>query len=246
MRYLKLFIFAVITGLILGAAFTLGAYGETENGVIVDDVTTGETDENGQPYLIVLGYRGDKNSIDIPSVVEGQTVKYISKSAFASNKEITRVVIPGTVIDIGDEVFSYCINLRTVVLPETLTKINISAFRGCTLLSDITLPSALTEIDDFAFEDCSMLKNLKIPASVTLIGYNAFMACENLVLDCTDNSYALIYAGENRIVTDAADSPDYPLWTVFKITLALGAAVIGINFAVKLIIRRKKKRSITK
>lgn len=243
MKALKWLFVTVIAAMLLNTVFTVNAYGETRDGVVVDDAATDETDENGRPYLTVLGYRGYKTSVVIPSDVEGQTVKYISKSAFSGNRSITKVVIPDTVIDIGDEVFSNCVNLRTVVLPKSLEKINISAFSGCVLLSEIILPDTLTEIDDFAFEYCSMLKTLKIPASVTGIGHYAFMSCENLVLDCSENEYALAYAKENNIVTDAAMSPDSPVVTAAVITLIMGAAVIAALCTVRFIRRRRKMKS---
>lgn len=241
MKALKLMILAMITVLLLGSAISLTAYGETEDGIVVDNVTTGETDNEGKPYLTVLGYRGYKSTVTIPAAVDGQTVKYIANSAFSANHSITKVIIPDTVSDIGDEVFAGCVNLRTVVLPKSLTKINISAFSGCTLLDAIILPEKLAVIDDFAFENCSMLKTLKIPASVTQIGYYTFMSCENLILDCSDNEYALTYAKDNKIVTDITDSPDSPLKTAIIITLALGVFVVAVNFTVKFIRYRKKR-----
>lgn len=240
MKALKFIILSLITVMVLHPAVSLYAYGETENGVVVDNVTTGETDGEGKPYLTVLGYRGYKTTVDIPSVVDGQTVKYISKSAFSANQRITKVIIPDTVVDIGDEVFAGCINLRTVILPKTLTKINISAFSGCTLLDAIILPETLVLIDDFAFEYCSMLKTLKIPASVTQIGHYTFMSSENLILDCSENDYALTYAAENNIVTNIDESPDSPIKTVIIITIILGVFAVAVNFTVKFI-RRKKK-----
>lgn len=238
MKKIKLLLLTLAAVLLLGTQFQLSAYGETEDGIVVDDVTTGETDENGRPYLVVLGYRGYKRNVKIPSEVEGQTVKYISPSAFANDRIITGVTIPDTVTDIGDESFSYCVNLRKIVLPKNLTKINYKAFIGCTLLTEIKLPETLLEIDDSAFESCAMLGVLKIPAAVTRIGHYAFMACENLILDCSENAYALSYAQENNIVTDVTSSPDYPLWKTIIITLVLGAVVYAANVTVKVIRRR--------
>ncbi len=243
MKTMKRIILAVAVLLLLGTAFSVCAYGETENGVVVDDAAGGETDAEGKPYLTVLGYRGYRSNVEIPAVVDGQTVRYLSKSAFSGNKSITKVVIPDTVTDIGDEVFAGCINLRTVVLPASLEKINLSAFSGCTLLSEIILPDTLKVIDDFAFEYCAMLKTLKIPASVTQIGHYAFMSCENLILDCSENAYALAYAAENNVVTDLSDSPDSPLKTAAVITLSLGCAVIAGSLLIRFLRNRKNKKN---
>lgn len=236
MKIIKLIAAAVLLLSLLPAS--VYAYIETADGIVVEEVA--ETDEKGNPYLAVIGYLGYKRTVSVPSEVEGRTVKYISKSAFAGNGSVTKVILPDTVTEMGDEVFANCVNLRAVVLPAGLTRIGFSTFSGCTLLSEIILPEILTEIDDFAFEYCPMLKILRIPPSVSHIGFSVFLSCENLILDCTDNPYALQYALDNMIVTDISDSPDSPIRTVIIITAVLGAAVIAVNIAVKLIRRRKK------
>lgn len=222
-----------------GAAFPAGAYFKNGDGVAFEE--TSETDGSGKPYLTVVGYLGYAKNVKIPESYKEMTVRYIKKESFSCNDYIASVSVPDTVAEIGEEAFSECVNLRSVTLPTSLVKLADKTFYGCRLLDYIILPGTLKEIGAAAFEGCSMLRSLKIPASVESIGAYAFMACENLILDCSENAYALSYAKSNNVFTDAADSPDYPLWQTIKFTLILGAAVLIINFTAKAVMRRYKK-----
>lgn len=102
------------------------------------------------PYLIVgdgilIGYRGDASTIQIPS-----SVKKIAGGTFRNHAELTRVSIPSTVTEIGE-----------------------GAFSGCTSLSQIDGLDGVETIKDRAFYDCP-LNQIHIPASVKQIGLGAF------------------------------------------------------------------------
>ena len=74
MKIIKLIASAALLLLLLPASAY--AYIETADGIVVEEVA--ETDEEGSPYLTVIGYLGYKRTVSVPSVVEGGTVKYIS------------------------------------------------------------------------------------------------------------------------------------------------------------------------
>ncbi|MFT4146148.1 MAG: Ig-like domain-containing protein, partial [Mobilitalea sp.] len=72
---------------------------------------TYEANENG---IIITGYYGTEADITIPGDINGQVVVGINMYAFYANQTITNLVIPESVIYIGDNAFSYCPNLRSV------------------------------------------------------------------------------------------------------------------------------------
>ena len=242
-----IFTAAVILITVFGTLPASAYYGRTEDGFIVEnynepDVTGNiPTDENGEFYLIVTGYHGSKRSITVPSEVDGRTVRYIKKAAFACNEKITKVVLPDTIAEIGDEVFSYCINLLSVTLPASCDKIPAGTFRGCTLLQSVKLPESVAYIGDFAFEGCAMMTSLVVPAAVEFIGHNAFTTCENLILDCGANTYAKEYAAGNNVIFEKEKNPNLPVYTALLITLILGIAVFAADFAVRRILRSKNR-----
>jgi len=228
----------LLTLILLCAALPISsnAYAATLLGVVYEDSDV--LDENGRPYIQVIGYHGGYKYLDIPAEIDGQTVKFITECAFAGNTRVMRVNIPDTVTDIAKEAFANCPNLVSVTLPAGLTMLNEGTFRGCTLLYDITLPETLENIDDFCFDSCTMLGKVKIPASVTRIGHDAFMTCENVVLDCSENAYAVTYAADYFIATTNEQSRDAAYHTMLIIT----GVLLVVVFTADLIWRRIKRR----
>ena len=103
------------------------------------------------PMVIVNGALIDakttKGDVTVPS-----SVKYVSPSAFAGNNDVTSVVFPTSVKEIGDNTFFYCENLNSVDA-KGATYIGLMAFSYCNRLSELKLSSNLTKIDGYAFSD---------------------------------------------------------------------------------------------
>lgn len=148
-------------------------------------------------------------------------IRTIANSAFEWNSNISTVIIPDSVIKIGDsafegcgmeniaiggnvqhigkEAFSNCYNLASIKIPEKVKSIESSTFYGCTKLTDITLPSGLVTIDDWAFNQCKSLESIIIPRGVTKIGEAAFIYCDSLINIALPNSLSII---ENSVFRD--------------------------------------------
>lgn len=78
-------------------------------------------------------------------------INVIEDGAFAAS-EISEVVIPEGVTEIGDYAFYGCPNLKSVVLPATLQTIGKGAFGNCPKLSDISLSQTrVTSLPDRCF-----------------------------------------------------------------------------------------------
>ena len=114
----------------------------------------------------------------IPSTINGVDVKIIGMGAFCENEptsgisnHLTSVVIPNTVISIGDFAF-YNNKLMNIVIPNSVTSIGGNAFEG-NQLTRITLPNSLTAIGSRAFQ-MNQLTSITIGNSVTTIGNKAF------------------------------------------------------------------------
>lgn len=70
---------------------------------------------------------------------------------FDGNKNITSVVIPGTVKKIGDRAFADCENLKTVILNEGIEEIGRNVFTGCKNLRKVTSPDSVTKYQGWTF-----------------------------------------------------------------------------------------------
>ncbi len=75
---------------------------------------------------------------------------------------------------LDDDAFYWCDQLTSVIIPSSVTDIGGSAFSDCSSLTSVTIPSSVTHIGESAFSDCSSLTSVTIPSSVTSIGSNAF------------------------------------------------------------------------
>jgi hypothetical protein len=117
------------------------------------------------------------NNVTVPSTYNGLPVKEIASGAFAQS-EITSVILPDSMVSIGQAAFGQCEKLTTVDLGGTKS-IGLGAFGGCSALTAINL-EAVTEIGAIAFSSCSALEIVRIPVTVAVVGSNAFSFCENL------------------------------------------------------------------
>lgn len=127
-----------------------------------------------------IGAHAFKVNNQMNEVVIPDSILYIGDWAFFGCSYLTSVTLPNSVEEIGIGAFDSCTVLKTVKLSDKLTKITEFAFRGCGALEEVTIPSSVKEIEDGAFFKCAALKEIVIPDSVTTIGDGAFMHCVKL------------------------------------------------------------------
>ena len=179
-------------------------------------------------------------TVEIPSVVNGITVREIGQDVFKDNKNIAVLIIPYTVERLGyrvcsgctalrevrlssslrvisDEAFDGCSSLQKVNFPATLKEIRSDAFSG-TALTEFTAPDSLTDIWGYAFKDCTALKSVELN-NVRNLGSGAFMNCTALEsVSLSDNMEKLndhIFDGCASLAR--IDMPDKPIAVSFTV-----------------------------
>ena len=179
-------------------------------------------------------------TVEIPSVVNGITVREIGQDVFKDNKNIAVLIIPNTVERLGyrvcsgctalrevrlssslrvisDEAFDGCSSLQKVNFPATLKEIRSDAFSG-TALTEFTAPDSLTDIWGYAFKDCTALKSVELN-NVRNLGSGAFMNCTALEsVSLSDNMEKLndhIFDGCASLAR--IDMPDKPIAVSFTV-----------------------------
>ena len=192
----------------LCVTLTNGATATNRNLWIVDQKTLqispvlgkGSSGNNSYVYtsngsnLTIVEYTGSGGAITIPDSIDGISVNSIGASAF-EGKAITSVIIPNSVISIGQAAFRDCTGLTSLTIGTGVTDIENSAFAGCTNLTSVTIPDSVTSIGQFAFMECSALASLYLGDGLTSIGSSAFSRCislvgVNIVPSITSISYA--------------------------------------------------------
>ena len=113
----------------------------------------------------------------LSNIVVPNSVISIGDRAFSCCSSLSSIVIPDSVTDIGNDAFSHCSSLSSIVIPDSVTDIGNDAFSHCSSLSNIVIPDSVTSIGDYAFSGCSSLSNIVIPDSVISIGNGVFSGC---------------------------------------------------------------------
>ena len=87
------------------------------------------------------------------------------------------LAVRGISYHLGDH--ASCTNLTGMVIPDGVTEIGSGAFFGCTGLTSIVIPDSVTEIGDEAFAECTALTHVTMSQN-TKCSETAFEGCSNL------------------------------------------------------------------
>ena len=148
---------------------------------------------------IIKKYKAKDLNVVIPETIDDKPVVAIGDMAF-KGKEIEEVVIPESIIAIGERAFCDCKNLKKVTLNHKVVMERF-VFTGCELLADekgfvivggilgdyygnennVVIPEGVTIVDDSAFSKAKkILESVVVPASVEELRCNAFYSCRKL------------------------------------------------------------------
>ncbi|MCM1441066.1 MAG: leucine-rich repeat protein [Roseburia sp.] len=99
---------------------------------------------------------------------------------YLQNWKLESVILPESLIRIGNSVFSKCKDIQSISLPNNLQEIGTGIFSGCTSLNQITIPKYITIIPNRAFADCENLESITLSDIVEYIGEESFVQNVNL------------------------------------------------------------------
>ena len=171
---------------------------------------------NDVDFLFIYRMMPNLKNLDIAEV----NITALPIQAFYKSTNVENLILPNTLITIGEEMF-YQSKLKTVVIPANATTIGNSAFEQCASLISIDIPanvetigtavfwgcSSLTTVTFEkgsqlktigggssyygAFSYCTALTSIEIPASVETIGASAFKGCSSLATVTFENGSQL-------------------------------------------------------
>ena len=142
-------------------------------------------------YVLINQYIGESPNVVIPSQIEGCPVTSLRGfdidgfiQGVFQDTDIETVVIPKSIMLIGNRAFKNCTALTSVTIERgsDLETISIEAFQNCSLLKDINLENAekLKNIEAQAFYNCTSIEKIKLPSNLETMGREAFVNCSSL------------------------------------------------------------------
>ena len=168
----------------------------------------GNADNGGNALTVWVETCGaDLQTLVVPSEMNGIPVTRLEKRTDASLCNIKTVVLPDSLIAIGDYVFQGCTGLTSIRIPSGVAAIGAGAFEGCTGLTAVVIgggqehaPNSLISIGESAFKGCCSVRNFTLPDSVKTIGAGAFSGCSSL------ETVTLPFVGGSANATEASAS----------------------------------------
>ena len=94
--------------------------------------------------------------------------------------DLKDVNFPGRLEKIGENAFSFT-DISKVVLPSSVTQIGRGAFSGCKALTEFTVPLFVQTVETETFWGCTALKTVHFPATLRRIDTQAFHGCTALL-----------------------------------------------------------------
>lgn len=125
-----------------------------------------------------IGKEAFKNCVKLEKIEfePNYTLKTIDKEAFYGCTNITNIVLPRGVVELGDGCFSHCSNLTNIVLYECLLRLGEGCFSYCSNLANISLPKSIKVLSDNCFAYCHKLTGkIFLPRDLNEFGIHVFL-----------------------------------------------------------------------
>jgi hypothetical protein len=130
------------------------------------------------PDGFAFGAIGDRD-LSLTKLVIPGSVRQIGGFSFTGWTMLEEVVLEDGVEVIGPEAFHKCTSLNKISLPGTLRVIGGRAFGFCAF-SSFTVPETVVEIQAHVFNYCGKLTSVTLPSGMTEIPSGLFLGCAKL------------------------------------------------------------------
>ena len=168
--------------------------GESENAfegcLSLEAITVASNNQNYKSIDDVLFSKDGRTLLLAPATLSGTYVvpegtRNVSAGAFIGCNNLEEVVLPSTLVLIGDCAFYGLGNLEVVTFKGTsFTDLSVGkyAFRNCDDLETVTLEegSRLATLGEGAFMGCKSLEAFSVPATMIKMGASVFADCTSL------------------------------------------------------------------
>ena len=133
--------------------------------------------------LTIIGELAFAGCENLTNIIFPENIEEIGGTAFSNCEALASVDLSNCkkLDKIGESAFNWCPSLEEVLLPESLSSIGKSAFCGCKIRNiDFSACKLLSKFPDSLFNMCKSLEEVVWPPHLKEIGDVAFSDCESL------------------------------------------------------------------
>ena len=120
------------------------------------------------------------NFYNITLVVMPNSIEELGEHSFRACYGLTEFYIPEKITTIGQYAFYNSRNITEVLIPDGVTTIGQYAFGNCRGLTDVAIPDSVTSLGEYAFTYCSALTDVKLPTNMEVLPDKLFYECTML------------------------------------------------------------------
>ena len=131
-------------------------------------------EENPHAVLISVSNRNQREYEIDPNT------RVIYGKAFMDCKYVANMVIPDSVLFMGDYCFENCQSLIKITIGTGVRSIGYAAFNQCKALMGVTIPDSVTSLGSYAFYSCETLTKVTIGNGLKSIEECTFYFCKRL------------------------------------------------------------------
>ena len=196
------------------------------------------------------------NNTAVGDIVINDTVTYeganyavtsMANAAFSGCNQLTSIVLPQTLRNLGREAFLQCTNLTSCIIPDsTITEIPFEAFWKAGLI-EFRVPEGVTYIEQRSFEQMPNLQRVRLANSVKSVSPWAFYILDALQEPIYNDSMFVLmpmkYKGAYTIpsgIQAICNRAFYGCGNITKLTISEGVKYIGhlaLNFTTNAVIK---------
>ena len=116
----------------------------------------------------------DSFSDQTQKIVIEDGITSIPYAAFYNFKNVTDVIMIGSLKTIGANAFEGCAALKNITFSNKLNKIEEKAFLNCISIRNIELPDSLKTIENEVFSGCTNLNEIKMSSGIEEVEFDVF------------------------------------------------------------------------
>ena len=186
--------------------------------------------ENSDGLSYALAGIGTCTDTDIvvPLSYNEKPVTAILDNAFKQTN-ITSIVLPNSITNIGEDAFYFCSKLERVNIPTDTVSIGSAAFCGCKKLTNIHIPQKVTSIGFLAFRMCDKLSTITVDPLNQFYssdGHNLFNKTQDTIILYAIGQTQSEFTIPNTVITIGEYSFEY---ATNLITVKMGNSVTKIE-----------------